>query len=277
MVPAVAPSSAAAIPTTATATSACSNAESERQRDAALPGLLVGDQIGRDHRLAVAGAGGMKNPVGERDAHQQPDRAAVGLGAADRAGEHAVEFGLLGEQPAGDAVGGGRRRRPARAARRTDFARARPRRRARRARRRPSASSRQRCVALRPPAKVFTGISPRSCWRTARRNCSTAPRLLKNASPGLPGRRAPPSPGRATASLHACGAPTRRTGLLLGKREVDEIGAVVHLEIEALRLRGRLERQGEVQREQPVGEFEIVVDRRVEVGLLAVQRAPRVK
>ena len=53
---------------------ACSSAEREREHDAALPGLLVGDEIGRDHRLAVAGAGGVEHPVGEREAHQQPRR-----------------------------------------------------------------------------------------------------------------------------------------------------------------------------------------------------------
>ena len=41
--------------------------------------------VGRDHRLAVAGPGGMEDPVQERDAEQRPDRAAVGLGGADRA------------------------------------------------------------------------------------------------------------------------------------------------------------------------------------------------
>ena len=59
-------------------------------------------------RIAVAGAGSMKYPIGKRDTHQQPDRAAVGLCAADRAVEHAVEFRLLLHDPAGDAV---RRRR----------------------------------------------------------------------------------------------------------------------------------------------------------------------
>ena len=80
----------------------------ERQRDAAPPGLLIGEQVGRDHRLAVAWAGGMENAVDERDAHQSPIGRAIGLGCADEAGQRAVEQRLLGEDPAGDA--GDRRR-----------------------------------------------------------------------------------------------------------------------------------------------------------------------
>ena len=82
----------------------------ERQHHAALPGLLVGDQVGRDHRLAVAGSGGVKHAIEERDAEQGPGRAAVGLGGADRARERAIEFGLLGEDPAEHPAGRGRRR-----------------------------------------------------------------------------------------------------------------------------------------------------------------------
>ena len=97
------------MPTTAIATSACTSAEREGEHDAALPGLLVGDEIGRDHCLAVAWARGVENPVREREPHQEPRGAAVGLGVADGAGKQPVEFGLLGEQPAGDASaeGGG--------------------------------------------------------------------------------------------------------------------------------------------------------------------------
>ena len=47
----------------------------ERQHDAALRGLLVGDQIGRDHRLAVTGPCGVKYSVSKRDDEQRPDRA----------------------------------------------------------------------------------------------------------------------------------------------------------------------------------------------------------
>ena len=83
----------------------------ERQHDAAPPGLLVGDEIGRDHRLAVARPGGVEDAVEEGDAEQRPHRAAVGLGGADDARKVLIELGLLGENPADDAVGGRRRRR----------------------------------------------------------------------------------------------------------------------------------------------------------------------
>ena len=57
----------------------------EGQHDAAPPGLLVGDQVGRDHRLAVAGPGGVEDAV-ERTTGRAAlhTRAAVGLGGADR-------------------------------------------------------------------------------------------------------------------------------------------------------------------------------------------------
>ena len=42
----------------------------ERQHDAAPPGLVIGDDVGRDHRLAVAGAGGVEDAVEERQAEQ---------------------------------------------------------------------------------------------------------------------------------------------------------------------------------------------------------------
>ena len=38
----------------------------ERKHHAAHPGLFVRDHVGRDHRLAVAGAGGVKDAVQER-------------------------------------------------------------------------------------------------------------------------------------------------------------------------------------------------------------------
>ena len=55
----------------------------KRQHDAAPGCLLVGDQIGRDHRLAVAGSGGMKDPVGKGYRKQGPDRRSVRLRGAD--------------------------------------------------------------------------------------------------------------------------------------------------------------------------------------------------
>ena len=76
----------------------------ERQHDAAPRGFLVGDEIGRDHRLAVAGAGGVKDAVGKGNSKQRPDRAAVRLRRAYRRRHLAIEFGLLGEDPSDDAA-----------------------------------------------------------------------------------------------------------------------------------------------------------------------------
>ena len=92
----------------------------ERQHDAAPHGLLVGDQIGRDHRLAVAGSGGMKDAVSKGDREQGPDRRAVGLRGADGRGHLAVKFRLFCQQPSEDAAYLRLGCRQA-AARRTDF------------------------------------------------------------------------------------------------------------------------------------------------------------
>ena len=63
-------------------------------------------------------AGSVENAVEERQPNQAPDRAAIGLGGADQAGELPVEFRLLGENPAQHASHGrGRRRRTWRAER----------------------------------------------------------------------------------------------------------------------------------------------------------------
>ena len=72
----------------------------EREHHAAHPGLFIRDHIGRDHRLAVTGPGGVKNAVQERQSKQAPSRAAIGLGGADQARELPIEFSLLGEDPA---------------------------------------------------------------------------------------------------------------------------------------------------------------------------------
>ena len=76
----------------------------KRQQDAAPRGFLVGDKIRRDHRLAVAGAGGVKYAVGKRDRKQRPDRRAVGFRGADGRGHLAIEFRLLGQDPSDDAA-----------------------------------------------------------------------------------------------------------------------------------------------------------------------------
>ncbi|MFK4617309.1 hypothetical protein ABIF50_000586 [Bradyrhizobium diazoefficiens] len=67
----------------------------KRERDAAPRGLAVGDEIGGDHRLAVAGAGGMEDAIGKRDEEQRPHRRTVGLGGADGRRHLAIEFRLF--------------------------------------------------------------------------------------------------------------------------------------------------------------------------------------
>jgi hypothetical protein len=76
----------------------------KRQHDAAPPRLAVGDEIGRDDSLAVTGTRGMQDAVGERQAKQAINGAAIRLGGADHAGEAAIVRGLLCQQPAEDAA-----------------------------------------------------------------------------------------------------------------------------------------------------------------------------
>jgi hypothetical protein len=61
----------------------------------------------------VAGAGGVKDAVGEGNRKQRPDRAAIGFRRAYRRRHLAIEFGLLGQNPSEDAadlrLGGGPR------------------------------------------------------------------------------------------------------------------------------------------------------------------------
>jgi hypothetical protein len=52
----------------------------EREHDATPPGFLVGEQVGANHRLAVAGTGGVENAVDERNSHQSPIGRAAGVG-----------------------------------------------------------------------------------------------------------------------------------------------------------------------------------------------------
>jgi hypothetical protein len=52
----------------------------------------------------VAGAGGVEDAVGERNREQGPDRAAVSLGGANGRRHLAIEFRLLGHQPADDTA-----------------------------------------------------------------------------------------------------------------------------------------------------------------------------
>src|SRR5262249_55430245 len=47
---------------------------------------------------------GMEDAVRKRNSKQGPERAGVGLGGANQTRERAIEFGLLGEDPADDAA-----------------------------------------------------------------------------------------------------------------------------------------------------------------------------
>src|SRR6266508_6792094 len=72
--------------------------------------MVVGDQVGGDHRLAVARPGGVEHAIEKGDAEQGPGRAAVGLGGADRAGQRAIELSLFGKYPTEHPADRGRRR-----------------------------------------------------------------------------------------------------------------------------------------------------------------------
>ena len=82
----------------------------ERQDHPAPPRLLVGHQVGGDHRLAVPRAGGVEDPVGERQTEQRPHGAAVSPGRANRGPQPEIELRLLRHDPADDAVRRRRRR-----------------------------------------------------------------------------------------------------------------------------------------------------------------------
>ena len=71
--------------------------------EAAAQGALVGDEIGSQHRFAVAGARGVKHAISESDADEAPKRADVGPGGFHAAGHQPLESGLLGKDPAHEA------------------------------------------------------------------------------------------------------------------------------------------------------------------------------
>ena len=81
--------------------SACKNAEANDS--AAPPGLFVGDEVRGDHRLAVARTGGVEDAIGERYAHEPPERRAVALGGTNEPRQFAVEQSLLAQEPAEQA------------------------------------------------------------------------------------------------------------------------------------------------------------------------------
>ena len=170
------------MPTTATATSACSMRRGERQDDAAPPGLFVGDHVGGDHRLAVARArrhGRCRRETTDRTAPTPRCRRSW---PRESCPQPAIEFRLLGHDPADDALRRRRRRRrgrPADAERRALRERRIERAQRQRAQRHGGrdGSERQDQMPARLRRNRVTGMSPRSCWRIARRSCSTVERI----------------------------------------------------------------------------------------------------
>ena len=253
----------------------------KRQHHAALPGLVVGDDVGRDHRLAVAGTGGVEDAVDEGDAEQRPGGAAVGLGGADGARQHAIEFRLFCQNPAGDGAEF-RRRGPCE----MPNGRAMP----RRARQQSSQWQTMRRIAWRscaagrttscrdypvcrtppPRTSAFQDIHQDLCWRIARPRPSSCSAIGRNrcSAPCLPHRSSRAAAPRRLAAMRKIVDVHR---LLLGEFEIDENGRVVNFDLQDLRLHRRLERQREMQRQDLVGVVEPVARRRIEqFGFLAV-------
>ena len=71
----------------------------EGQRDPPAQRHFIGEHIGRDDRLAVTGAGCMKDAVSERQADQNPELRAVLTHRLERAGQRAIEGLLLDIDP----------------------------------------------------------------------------------------------------------------------------------------------------------------------------------
>ena len=133
----------------------------EGQDDTAPPGFVVRDHVRRNHRLAVAGAGGVKDAVEKRHTKQRPCRGAICLCGADQSGKLAIELGLLGEYPADDAIRWRCRRRTRRAEGPVPCAN--------------KKSGNEAIASVTPTAitapvskrRRVTDTSPRSCWRRA--------------------------------------------------------------------------------------------------------------
>ena len=219
----------------------------KRQHDAAPRGLLVGDEIGRDHRLAVAGAGGVEDAVGKGDrrAASRPPSRRIWRRGWSRTSRDRIPTALPAasrrcRRPAA------RRRLPA-AGHRTDSARA---------------------MACSAPSTTTTTASTGDAGRRARTreaarliHGQSTVILLANIMPKLE-----PPLGKILLAelLRAGGAVVRPLELhlaiggradqfdriLVGIFEVDEEGAIEHFEHELLGLERRLQRQGEVQRQQ---------------------------
>ena len=247
----------------------------KRQDHAAPPGLVIGDHVGRDHRLAVAGAGGVEDAVDEGDAEQRIGGAAVGLGGADQARQLEIEFRLLGQDPAGEAARLRRRRcacSPNCASAGSSAA---------------STSSEQlmkktHCSRAdrRTMLAIPLGLAPPPRLTRRRYGHFTMILLAKNApqlvaASGLSLSFLPCGISHFARQLGGELALRRRADQrhrrLLGQLEIDEIGRIVDFDLEVLRLHRLLERQREVEREHLVLVVEEVVRQRLgERRLLAV-------
>ena len=74
-----------------------------RQDDAAPQGLFIGDEIGRDHRLAVARPARVEHAIGEGEEDHAEREAVIVARRLQRGLQLPVEPRLLGEDPAPDA------------------------------------------------------------------------------------------------------------------------------------------------------------------------------
>jgi hypothetical protein len=161
----------------------------EGQHNTAPPGLAVGDHVRGDHRLAVTGAGGMKHAIGEGQGEQAPDRTAILLGGPYRPRQSAIEFGLLGEQPADDAVG--RRRGRARRAERAALRKGRVAPQRHRKRHGGRSAEEQNDMSGRPPARQhFTPIllancAPNGLFGSGRAKIDSLSDLVRVSSPSF--------------------------------------------------------------------------------------------
>jgi hypothetical protein len=77
----------------------------EREDDAATPSLAIGDDIGRNHGLAVTGTYGVKDAVQEGDGEQAARGRAILLAGPNVARQRAIEFRLFHENPPRQARG----------------------------------------------------------------------------------------------------------------------------------------------------------------------------
>ncbi len=71
----------------------------EGNQDAAFQLRLVGDHVGGDHRLAMAGAGRVEHAIGKGEADQRGQRPWVFAHGFQRAGQRAVEALLVDVDP----------------------------------------------------------------------------------------------------------------------------------------------------------------------------------